>query len=112
IRHVHETGEVVHPAVTDPSIQPVSYRGTWAVLRLPPPALRGRLMHSGRIYCNGWRLSVKLRSSHATPIMLRLAGYTASRRAVVERGHATTHPPRSGRPAELIDPHTFEGRVG
>jgi hypothetical protein len=74
VRHIHETGEVMHPSITDSSVQPVSYMGTWAALRLPPPAPRGRLIASGRIYCNGWRLSVKLRSSYATPIMLRLCG--------------------------------------
>jgi len=74
IRHVHTTGRVKHSVITDPSVQPVSYIGTWAALRLPPMSLRGHLMHSGRIYCNGWRLSVKLRSSYATPIMLRFCG--------------------------------------
>jgi putative transposase len=70
----HTTGRVKHPSITDPSVQPVSYMGTWAALRLPPMTPRGYLMHSGRIYCDGWRLSVKLRSSYATPIMLRLSG--------------------------------------
>ncbi len=74
IRQAQTTGRVVHPSITDSSVQPVSYMGTWAALRLPPPAPRGRLVASGRIYCNGGRLSVKLRSSYATPIMLRLCG--------------------------------------
>ena len=74
IRHAHTTGRVNHPVITDLSVQPVSYIGTWAALRLPPLSLRGHLIASGRIYCNGWRLSVKLRSSYATPIMLRLCG--------------------------------------
>ncbi len=74
IRHAHTTGQVKHPVITDSSVQPVSYIGTWAALRLPPLSPRGHLMHSGRIYCNGWRLSVKLRSSYATPIMLRFCG--------------------------------------
>jgi putative transposase len=74
IRQAQTTGRVEHPQIADPSVQPVSYRGTRAALRLPPPAPRGRLIASGRIYCNGWRLSVKLRSSYATPIMLRLCG--------------------------------------
>ena len=74
IRHAHTTGRVKHPVITDPSVQPVSYIGTRAALRLPPLASRGHLIASGRIYCNGWRLSVKLRSSYATPIMLRLCG--------------------------------------
>ena len=74
IRHAHTTGRVKHPLITDPSVQPVSYTGTRAALRLPPLSLRGHLRHSGRIYCKGWRLSVSLRSSYATPIMLRLCG--------------------------------------
>ncbi len=74
IRHAHTTGRVKHAVIDSPSVQPVSYMGTRAALRLPPLSLRGHLMHSGRIYCNGWRLSVKLRSSYATSIMLRLCG--------------------------------------
>jgi len=74
IRHAQTTGRVKHPSITDPSVQPVSYSGTRAALRLPPMSLRGHLIASGRIYCNGWRLSVKLRSSYTTPIMLRLCG--------------------------------------
>jgi hypothetical protein len=74
VRQAQTTGRMVHPSITDSSVQPVSYMGTWAALRLPPPAPRGRLMASGRIYCNGWRVSVKLRSSYATPTMLRLCG--------------------------------------
>jgi transposase len=74
IRHAQRTSRVKHPVITDPSVQPVSYIGTRAALRLPPLSPRGHLTHSGRIYCNGWRLSVKLRSSYATPIMLRLCG--------------------------------------
>jgi putative transposase len=74
IRHSQTTGRVMHPPITHPSLQPVSYIGTRAALRLPPLASRGHLIASGRIYCNGWRFSVKLRSSYATPIMLRLCG--------------------------------------
>jgi len=74
IRHAQTTERVKHLSITDPSVQPVSYMGTRAALRLPPLASRGHLIASGRIYCNGWRLSVKLRSSYATPIMLRLCG--------------------------------------
>jgi putative transposase len=74
IRHAQTTGKVVHPSILHTSVQPVSYIGAWAALRLPPLTPRGHLIASGRIYCNGWRLSVKLRSSYATPIMLRLCG--------------------------------------
>jgi putative transposase len=74
IRSAQTTGKVVHPSVLNSSVQPVSYMGTRAALRFPPPAPRGRLIHSGRVYCNGWCASVRLRSSYATPIMLRLCG--------------------------------------
>jgi hypothetical protein len=74
VRQAQTTGRVGHLEITDPTIQPVSYMGTRAALRLPPPAPRGRLIASGRIYCNGWRVSVQLRSSYATPTMLRLCG--------------------------------------
>jgi hypothetical protein len=74
IRHAQTTGRVMHPSVMHPSVQPVSYMGTRAALRLPPLAPRGHLIASGRIYCNGWRLFVRLRSSYATPLMLRLCG--------------------------------------
>ena len=73
-RHAQTTGKVVHPSILHSSVQPVSYMGTRAALRLPPLAPWGHLIASGRIYCNGWRLSVRLRSSYATPIMLRLCG--------------------------------------
>jgi putative transposase len=74
IRHAQTSGRVKHPQITNPSVQPVSYIGTRAALRLPPLSFRGHLIASGRIYCNGWRLSVKLRSSYATPLMLRFCG--------------------------------------
>jgi putative transposase len=74
IRHAQRTGRVKHPSMLDSSVQPVSYIGTRAALRLPPLSLRGHLIASGRIYCNGWRLSVKLRSSYATPLLLRFCG--------------------------------------
>ena len=74
IRHAQTTGNVVHPSMLNSSFQPVSYMGTRAALRFPPPVPRDRLIHSGRVYCNGWRLSVRLQSSYATSIMLRLCG--------------------------------------
>lgn len=74
IRRMQRTSRVKHLSMTDPSVQPVSYIGTRAALRLPPLSPRGHLTASGRIYCNGWRLSVKLRSSYVTSIMLRLCG--------------------------------------
>src|SRR5579883_2643472 len=67
IRHALRTSRVVHPSVLNSSVQPVSYIGTRTALRFPPSVPRGRLIHSGRVYCNGWCLSVRLRSSYATP---------------------------------------------
>lgn len=74
IRHAHTTGNVVHPSMLNTSVQPVSSLGTRAARRFPPPAPQGRLIHSGRVSCNGWCFSVRLRSSSATPILLRLCG--------------------------------------
>lgn len=74
IRHAQTTERKYHPSIADQAVKAVSYIGTVAVLRLPPPVLRDRLMASGRIYCNGWCRSVKLRSSYPTVVMLRLCG--------------------------------------
>ncbi len=74
IRHAQTTGRRYHPSMTDEAVKAVSYMGAVAVLRLPPPVPRGRLLYAGRIYLNGWRNSVKLRSSYATETMLRLCG--------------------------------------
>lgn len=74
VRQAQTTGKVVHPSVLSNSVQPVSYIGTRAALRFPPPVPRGCLIHSGRVYCNGWCFSVRLRSSYVTAIMLRLCG--------------------------------------
>jgi len=85
IRPVQRTGKVLHPVVRNTSVPPVSSMGTRAALRFPPPALRGRLIHSGRVSCNGWCLSVRLRSSSATSIMLRLCGYGERKRQRAEQ---------------------------
>jgi putative transposase len=74
IRHAQATGRLYHPSISDQAVKAVSYIGAVAVLRLPPPASRGRLIASGRIYCNGWCRSVRLRSSYSTAVMLRLCG--------------------------------------
>ncbi|WP_165423793.1 zinc ribbon domain-containing protein [Ktedonosporobacter rubrisoli] len=74
IRHAQTTGKVVHLSVLNTSVQPVSYIGTRTALRFPPSVPRGRLIHSGRVSCNGWCSSVRLRSSYATSILLRLCG--------------------------------------
>jgi putative transposase len=74
IRHAQVTGRRYHPSIAETAVKAVSYIGAVAVLRLPPPVPRDRLLYAGRIYCNGWRNAVKLRSSYATATMLRLCG--------------------------------------
>ena len=72
IRHAQTTGRMYHPSIAEEAVKAVSYIGAVAVLRLPPPIPRNRLLYAGRIYCNGWRHAVKLRSSYPTDTMLRL----------------------------------------
>ena len=74
IRHAQTTERKYHPRISDQAVKAVSYCGTVAVLQLPPPASRDRLIASGRIYCNGWCDSVKLCSSYPTEAILRLCG--------------------------------------
>ena len=74
IRHAQTTGRRYHPSMADQAVKAVSYMGAVAVLRLPPPVPRARLLYAGRIYMNGWRKSVKLRSSYSTETLLRLCG--------------------------------------
>jgi putative transposase len=74
IRHAQTTGRIHHPSIANIAVKAVSYIGAVAVLRLPPPVPRGRLLYAGRIYMNGWRNSIKLRSSYSTETMLRLCG--------------------------------------
>jgi putative transposase len=51
-----------------------SYIGSGLALRLPPTSPRGRLMHSGKRYVNGWITSVTLHSALPPDTMLRLCG--------------------------------------
>ena len=74
IRYAQATERVYHPSIANAAVKAVSYIGAVAVLRLPPPVPRGRLLYAGRIYLNGWRNSIKLRSSYSTETMLRLCG--------------------------------------
>ncbi len=61
-------------SVTDPLVKPSPYIAGGAVLLLPPPTLRSRSHKGGIISYPGWHHSVTLRSSYATPILLRLCG--------------------------------------
>ncbi|HEY6407805.1 MAG TPA: zinc ribbon domain-containing protein, partial [Ktedonobacteraceae bacterium] len=74
IGHAQTTGRIHHPSIANTAVKAVSYIGAVAVLRLPPPVPRGRLLYAGRIYLNGWRNSIRLRSSYSTETMLRLCG--------------------------------------
>jgi len=74
ITRAPSTGAFVHPFILEQTVNPVSYKGTGPVLRLPPTVPRERLLHAGKMYCNGWRNSVTLRSSYPTEFMLRLCG--------------------------------------
>jgi len=74
ITRVLATGTFVHPLILEKTVNPVSYRGAGPVLRLPPTVPRERLLYAGKMYCNGWRNSVTLRSSYPTELMLRLCG--------------------------------------
>jgi putative transposase len=69
------TGKARACSVTDTnSVKPVRYMPTGAVLLFPPQVPVDRLMHSGKIYLNGWKKSATLRTSYATPLLLRLCG--------------------------------------
>lgn len=74
ITHYLATGQFHRAIITQENIKPVSYMGAGAVLRLPPPASNGCLLHAGKLYLNGWRKSVMLCSSYDTATMLRLCG--------------------------------------
>ena len=56
------------------SVKPSPYIALGAVLLLPPPTRKSRSHPGGKLSYPGWSNSVTLRSSYATPIMLRLCG--------------------------------------
>jgi putative transposase len=66
------TGRLYHASITEKAVKPVSYIGAGARLRLPSPVPRDRLLHAGKIYINGWKHAVSLRTSYGTPVLLRL----------------------------------------
>jgi putative transposase len=74
VTHYQTTGRFYHASIIETAVKPASYMGAGARLRLPSPVPRNRLLFAGRIYVNGWRHSVKLCSSYASAIMLRLCG--------------------------------------
>jgi hypothetical protein len=74
IIHYLTTGRLYHASIADKAVKPLSYMGSGSALRLPPMVPRNHLLYAGKIYMNGWRNAVKLHSSYATEIMLRLCG--------------------------------------
>jgi putative transposase len=75
LAHTRATGKAQSFTVTETqSVKPVRYMPTGAVLLFPPPVPRDRLFAAGKLYVNGWKRSATLRSSYATPLLLRLCG--------------------------------------
>jgi putative transposase len=74
VTHLNASEKAQTFRVTDESVKPVPYIAAGAVLLLPPQVPPDRLMHAGKIYKNGWRKSVMLRTSYATETLLRLSG--------------------------------------
>jgi putative transposase len=54
------------------SLKPRPYIARGAVLLFPPQTDISRLLCGGKLYINGWKRSVTLRSSYETPLLLRL----------------------------------------
>ena len=54
------------------SVKPRPYIARGAVLLFPPHTDLHRLLYAGKLYINGWKRSVTLRSSYETPLLLRL----------------------------------------
>jgi len=73
LRHVQATNKGRAFSVTEiESVKPCPYSAHGAVLLFPPQTDLHRLLCVGKLYINGWKRSVTLRSSYATPLLLRL----------------------------------------
>lgn len=73
LAHIQATNKARAFSVTEVySVKPSPYIAEGAVLLLPPPTRKSRSHLGGKISYPGWHLSVVLRSSYATPILLRL----------------------------------------
>ena len=72
ITHTQATGRFDHVAITETTVKAVSYIGAVAMLRLPSTTPRGCLLSGGKVFMNGWRDFVTLRTSYPTLILLRL----------------------------------------
>jgi transposase len=73
-QEAEQTGRAKRPTMQTKPLNSESYTGSGLALRLPPTSPRGRLMHSGKRYVNGWINSVTLRSALPSDTMLRLCG--------------------------------------
>ena len=75
LMQMQATGKAKAWSVTDEnSVKPCPYMAHGAVLLFPPQVQMTRLLEAGKIYINGWKKSCTIRSSYATPLMLRLCG--------------------------------------
>ena len=74
LTHIQATKKAHAFSVTDASVKSSPYMAGDAVLLLPPPTRKSRSRPGGKISYPGWYSSVVLRSSYATPILLRLCG--------------------------------------
>jgi putative transposase len=75
LTHMQATGKAQAFSVTDAnSVKPCPYMAHGAVLLFPPQVQMTRLLEAGKIYLNGWKKSATIRSSYATPLLLRLCG--------------------------------------
>ena len=73
LTHVQATTKGKAFSVTEiASIKPRPYIARGAVLLFPPQTDITRLLDAGKLYINGWKRSVTLRSSYETPLLLRL----------------------------------------
>ncbi len=73
LTQMQATGKARACSVTDAnSVKPCPYMAHGAVPLFPPHTLLDRLCDSGKIYINGWKKSCTIRSSYATPLLLRL----------------------------------------
>ena len=54
------------------SVKPCPYMAHGAVPLFPPHTDLHRLLEGGKLYINGWKKSVTLRSSYASPLLIRL----------------------------------------
>src|SRR5712692_4782371 len=72
--HKEQQKPNIRPTMKTKLLNSESYIGSGLALRLPPTPLRGCLIHSGKLFVNGWIKSVTLHSALSQETMLRLCG--------------------------------------